>query len=498
MSAGDRPQQSWTAAIGTWAVLAIALVALQAPQFAGYIGGGGDDWYYVEAARCVGGDGRCVPSTHWATRYPLIAPMAAVFLSFGISAATAALVPLTYALVALAAFVRLVGRHWGAATAAVGGLALIATATFSRAVLQPNVDVVELAMLLLAAVCADHGLRRGRAAWFAVAGGFVALAIQTRMTGVVVVPIVALCVIARPQLRVLIVPFGAGLALPLLAEAAVRWTTAGDALLSWRLALAHGKLPSSELSSTVDTTRSPLFNPAFIGGWRPAADIAAHWSVQGVLNLLAHPMIGPVLLSALAMLWLRRRSLGQQPVVVILAMIACLYVGALIYALAIDPKPRVFMPVAAIACAIFARCAVDAWQEHDRLIPAVLGAFIVATGVTTAGVRVRPAAAAPLAAHWARAAGEPIAVAVHTRRFLAFEPDVYRLPEQDGRYDRLLQLDQHRCSLSSTPTQRWTVIREARFEQNGETMWLCELSRARPGRAASPLPPASRPPRPAA
>ena len=66
------------------AFVAVALLfALVLPNPVGYVGGGGDDWYYVQAARCVAAHGWCVPDTHWAARWPLVAPMGLALRLFG-------------------------------------------------------------------------------------------------------------------------------------------------------------------------------------------------------------------------------------------------------------------------------------------------------------------------------------------------------------------------------------------------------------------------------
>lgn len=62
-------------AIAPWQPAVIVLLLLIALNPIGYIGGGGDDWHYVEAARCVARDDACGYETHWATRWPLVLPL---------------------------------------------------------------------------------------------------------------------------------------------------------------------------------------------------------------------------------------------------------------------------------------------------------------------------------------------------------------------------------------------------------------------------------------
>lgn len=466
------------------ALVVIGLVALalawSVPHFIGYVGGGSDDWHYVEAARCVARDLTCPATTHWATRYPVVAPMAAAFASLGVHEGAATIVPLGYAIAALALLVFVVERHWGLRVAAVAGIALVATTAFNRIVLQPNVDIPELTLMLAAAACASIAATSRQQRWAAAAGAFLALAIQTRMSGVVLLPMVIAAAVLVPPLRRFMPAFVAGLAAPLLAEGLAQAMLTGDALHSWRLALGHTGVPSDALSAHVDTSRSPLFNPDFIGGWKPHSGVALHWSIQGVANLLISPAIAPVLLAALALLWLRRRTLSWGSPLVIGLLVGACYTGALIYALAVDPRPRMFLPVAAVAAGIVARCAVDLWDSGERIVPSAVLAMLLATGATAATSRIDTRAAAPLAARWASEV-PGMTVNETTRRAMAFEPVVYRLPVDEGSGRALM--------LAFEPCDRWAstqrIVRSARFGPAKRGYWLCDFSRV-PDRGPDP------------
>ncbi len=87
------------------AVLAVTLaLAIASINPVGYIGGGSDDWQYLEAARCALREGFCVPLTHWAARLPLVLPTAAVLSVLGESRAHIMLVPIAYGLAAVLLF----------------------------------------------------------------------------------------------------------------------------------------------------------------------------------------------------------------------------------------------------------------------------------------------------------------------------------------------------------------------------------------------------------
>ncbi|HEX8389552.1 MAG TPA: glycosyltransferase family 39 protein, partial [Sphingomonas sp.] len=278
-----------------WAPLAPAFALLLAFQLIsplGYVGGGADDWRYLEAARCLAREGYCTPETHWAARWPLVAPLALTLRLFGDGVVQASLAPALYGLTALAAYQAIVARIWDVRVAAVAGVALVCTAAFSRPLFQPAVDVPEFALLALAVWLAERNRRTGGAGSALLAGACFGAALFARMAGVVFIPFLLLLVVARPDWRRTALLGFAGAGAILTADALIHLAIEGDALLSWRLALSHTSLPSSELGSSVDTSRSPILNPDYIGGWRPASGIAAHWLLQGPVNLFMNPKIG--------------------------------------------------------------------------------------------------------------------------------------------------------------------------------------------------------------
>src|SRR3546814_19362922 len=76
-----------------------------------------------------------------------------------------------------------------------------------------------------------------------------------------------------------------------------------------------------------------------------------HWAVNPVINLLAHGMIGPTLMAAAVLIIARRRAVPRiQVIAAIRLLVAALGESAiLIYVLAIDPLPRLFLPLPAAA-----------------------------------------------------------------------------------------------------------------------------------------------------
>lgn len=470
-------------------VAAALLFALALPNPAGYVGGGGDDWYYVGAARCAVEHGWCVPDTHWATRWPLVAPMAGAFAILGDGAWQAALVPLAYSLMAVVLFTRLVDQTCGRRVALVAGVAFVATASIAKGLLQPNVETVELAWLLATVTMGRAALIHRDARRAVIAGILLGIAVQARMTSLAWVPILVLGLLLVPaDRRRLALPALLGLALPVGLEMLVYWRMAGDPLLSQHLSAAHTRIASSELPPSVDLTRSPLFNPQFIGGWHPVMDIDLHWAVNGVVNLLANPQMGPVLVAALVLLWLRRTSLSWRGADLPLAATAVLYTGTLIYALAIDPKARMFLPVAALAAALVGRLAIAAWDAGERVIVGGILAVVVLIGAVETAKRFDMGKGAPLAGQWAREHPGQVAVEDDTRRFLTFDSTVRALPVYPaGATDRLIVLVVGQCGEAGPVAAHpgdWRVLRSADFGLPNDPVSLCEFSRANP--AGSP------------
>lgn len=466
------------------AVTVVLLLILVLPTPAGYVGGGGDDWYYVQAARCAAAQGWCLPETHWATRWPLVAPMGLVFAMFGDGWWQASVVPLLYSLLAVVLFVRLVEKAWGPRAGLIGGIAFVATASFAKGLLQPNVETVELALLLTAASVGELALRRTSGRMALVAGVLLGVAAQARMTSLVWLPIGLLALIlVPPARRRLALPALGGFALPLALESIFYGLWAGRPSLSQQLSAAHTRIASSELPANVDLSHLPLFNPQFIGGWQPAMNIHVHWTVDGVVNLLANPQMGPVLLASLILIWLRRKTLSWRDPVVLIAGAALLYTGALIYGLAIDPKARMFLPVAALAAAVVAKLAVDVWDSGERSLAGAIITLLVVIGAVETAKRFDMGAAGPLAGTWAREHPGDVAVEDATRRFLTFDATVRALPVEPSAARYLIALVAGQCGESAPVAkapQDWTLSRTADFGRPNDPLNLCEFHRTRP------------------
>ncbi len=466
------------------ALAAVALLlALVLPNPVGYVGGGGDEYYYVQAARCAAAHGWCLPDTHWATRWPLIAPMGLVFATLGDGWWQSTIVPIAYSLLAVFLFCRLVERVAGQRAAMLAGIAFVATGAFANGVLLPNIDTVEVALVLAAANFLEQAVRRPAAGRAVLAGLLLGVAVQARMTSLVWLPVLLAFALAVPAMRRPALATLGGILVPIGLEAAIYGVWAGRPFLSQQLSAAHTRVPSTELPKSVDLSQSPLFNPAFIGGWRPKMDIHVHWAIDGVLNLFVHPQIGPVIGTALALLLLRRTFLHSRDPSVIAAGLALLYCGALIYALAIDPHPRMFLPVAALAAFIVGRLGVDTWDQGDRFVVAALMALVVAFGATETEKRFHLGVAGPLAHRWASENAGDVAVEDNTSRFLTFDSLVRTLPVAPSKASHLLILITGQCWQNREVAIRpmdWTLTRSRDFGRPNDPLNLCDFRRVQP------------------
>jgi 4-amino-4-deoxy-L-arabinose transferase-like glycosyltransferase len=461
-------------------VLAAMLVAL-AINHAGYRGGGADDWHYLEAARCAAAQhALCVPPSHWWTRFALVAPMALALALGGESRFAVGIVPLFYAALALTLFTLLVERSFDRAQAIVAGVLMATLPTVSLVLLQPNVDTAELAFTLGALLMFQLAARNGRGRDALAGGALLGLAILTRPSALALLPIGALVVAATPSLRRFAPAAALGVAAPLAAQAMVEWVWLGDALHSWALSLGHTNIPSAELPPGFHSPRGPLLNPDYVAAWRPAMGIRVHWTIDPILNLLANPAMGPLLIAALLLLALRRPSPRDSEGRLLLWLLgaAILYFGAITYAFAIDPKPRMFLPVAAAAATIFAVLAVRMWHDRSRALVGVLTVVTVGIGLYDAATVPDLRGLEAPAGQWVRDYGRTLAVDDASGRFLTLVPGVRSLPVDPPGATRMMIVALGGCGEAARFRSGWRIERSAAITTSGgEQASLCLFRR---------------------
>ena len=437
------------------AALAVSLaLAIASINPVGYIGGGSDDWQYLEAARCAVREGFCVPHSHWAARLPLVLPTAAVLSVLGESRAHIMLVPIAYGLAAIVLFVSVVQRAAGRMAAALGGAALAVTPMVGGELTALNVSTVEFFWAIAAVFAWQRALPARHRGLAALAGAALGLALLSRATAFAFLPICALgLVFATRETRALILPALLGLAAILLLEAGLYTALTGDPFHGWALSLGHTRLASSE-NPVAHLAASPILNRFVIAGWERPMGIHVHWMIDGALNLLADPTIAPTLWAALVLLFLGRDENVRVPLLLLGA--ACLYFGALTYGLAIDPKPRMFVPVAAAACAIFGMRGARLWREGGR--PLVLAVLALLT-LNAAAIAYNKLDLRPLERTAARWAAPDMAINETARRVLTLAPQVRRLPVLPATATHLLTVSIGACTADAP----WSLVRSHRF-----------------------------------
>ena len=446
------------------AVVAIlAAVALVALKPVGYVGGGNDDWHYLEAAHCAAANGLCLAGDHWGARWPLVAPMGWAIALFGDSRAALMIVPSLYACAALALFATIVDRQFGRIAALIAALALAVTPVVTQAILCPNIDMVELCFLLAATLALQQAWRTKRPPLAALAGAALAVAVAARPTALAMVPILAFVLWRwRPALLPSLL---AGFALPVAIEMAIYGAITGNPLYACKLALGHTSIASSQIDPALAGSGPPLFNRAIIAGWKRPMGIEVHWTVDGVLNLLANTSISLVLVGPLVLLWLERRSVRRDGALLLWTLGAgAVYAGALIYALAVDPQPRMFLPLAAVGATIVGVLLPTLWSGGGKLIAGAFALLLLVNGIIEMRAMSDFRPAETTAARWAHE--ERFAVEPGTFKFLALVPEIRALPIAGTNSPRVLHLALDHCPAGQ-------VVRRATFPSGSETLALC-------------------------
>ena len=143
---GTSPPRASATAVGAtgWWLLALfaAIAAVLLINPVGYIGGGLDDWQYLNAARCWREFGPCLPHDHWQARWPVIAPIAGFTALFGESRATVGAMPLLESIACLLLLAAVGNRLFGRPVGWAAALMMLATPVFAIQLLQPSVEAV--------------------------------------------------------------------------------------------------------------------------------------------------------------------------------------------------------------------------------------------------------------------------------------------------------------------------------------------------------------------
>lgn len=399
----------------------------------GYVGGGADDEHYLAAARCWVEQGApCLPPNHWWTRWPAFAPVALSSALLGESRFTLSIGPFVYWASALAALASLATLWFNWRVAVVAVVFLAAMPAFAFTALDPTCDGPELAFQLGALVAAALAYRR-QSALLAIIGGIAAgLALQARDTSLLFAAVSAFAwlFLDSRRRRVLLWAIG-GFAGVIVADLMIYGFATGDPFLRYRLALGHVGVPSHALPEGFDTSRSPLFNPDYIKAWKREEGISLFWPLDPWLNLVAAPgfrtLFGLLLVGLL--LYRDRLVPVERSAVKFLLLSAALWAVLLVYGLAVDPRPRMFLPLAAAGALAGASLVVSAWRSGSRPMAAVLVLLHLVLGVRTIDQHASSEESEARARQWLDAYPTRIEITKGARSYLTLIPAVRDLPE---------------------------------------------------------------------
>lgn len=444
---------------GWLAVAAVATIFLLLHPI-GFTGGGADDARYLEAARCWVAQGHmCLPDNHWATRWPALAPIALGIGLLGEGRTSIGLGTLA-GWIASIALIGLLGRTWFDRATGLLAAALFASIPLVSAwATQPSVDLIELAFQLGALVLATLAYRRHSALLATAAGIAAALAVQSRETSLIFCGVAALAWLflnkqRRSILLWALVGFGGAMALELVAYA----VATGNPLARYRLSLGHVAIASPELKPWVDTSKSPLLNPDYVAGWKRAMGIELWWPIDPWLNLVASPTIGLWLLAAIG-LGIMGKGNGRTMAGRV-GLAAGLVALLLVYVLAVDPKPRIFLLAAAAAVLVIAWSTTSYVRRGKELVPLAVVGLLFAFGAVVIVKLPDTKLIESAGREWIAAYPEQIESDSRTVGALTLLPEARALPPVGSR--RPLRLVIATTDCATLAAGRATVVAEQR------------------------------------
>jgi 4-amino-4-deoxy-L-arabinose transferase-like glycosyltransferase len=375
-----------------------------------------------------------------------------MFELFGESRLTLGIWPLAASMMSASLIAVIGNRLFQSPVGWLAAVIFVATPAFSIQIIGPSAEAVELMFLLGGTALIIEWLDQ-KSKWTAFGSGLCfALAFQVKETSLTAAVIAGIYVLTRRPRFPDVLMAAVGFAGPFVIECIVYSAVTGDAFYRRNLSLAHTQIPSTELQRPIDRQSSPIFNRSIISSWRREPGVHVHWTLDGIINLLANAKAGLTLWLAPLGLLVLRPVLTVQQRKAAWALLGCafLYIVILVFVFAVDPKPRMmFAPLAASAMAL-AVIIIAAWNAERRMVPLVmLGAHLL---VSTAVLFNHPRTNvfdAPANA-WITRLGGTAAVDRNTSRHLAMIPLARELPGLETNRPFWIRLSLTGCGASNS------------------------------------------------
>lgn len=460
---GNLPDLHW------WLLLAAVFLLLLLINPNGFIGGGQDDWQYLNAARCWREFGPCLPHDHWQGRWPVVAPIAAFTEILGESRLSVSIAPFLASVLSIVLLAVIGNRLFNPPIGWIAALLFLTIAAFTFQLTQPSVEATELAFILAGFFAVLNWRLRCQRRWAFAAGLAFSLAFQVRETAAIAAVFALAYVLARePRPKVADVLWAsAGFAIPIAIELVVFALSTGDPFWRRQLSIVHTRVPSSELLGDVDQSDPPFFNKDYIANWRMQPGLRIHWSVDGIANLLVNAFAGLSLVAVPLVAAFSRSaiSMGVRRAAMILWLTALLYIGVLIYAFAIDPKPRVMLvPLLMTTVAL----ALLTWHLHEHGRPAIARSIWLAAIILVLPFHIahqRTDLVEGPAAKWLREHSGEVEIDGNTRRHLALVPAAQGLPDLNADKPYLLYMSVVDCprwiASDAVPSGTFEIVERA-------------------------------------
>ncbi len=334
---------------------ALTLLAIDPP---GYVGGHWDDGRYLDAALRWVAHGPVMGTDHWALRWPVVLPAAWAMEMFGRTRGALMMPGIIGLLGLVTANFWAARRVFGLTAAIVASLALLTTSEILLAGTRLTADIPEALFWtasLWAFVFASRRAGTAQVRWLIACGLAAGLAVAVRETSLsLIVALAAAFVSGRfvPRHRFGWIATGfLGVFLP---EQLMLWHASGDALYRLHTDLRHIDIASTNMRGLTAAGQSAPLNMGVAARWQGVGPVHLNWVVDPWINLFLNAGYGlDFLLAGAALLALRLRTGGSTVPwrsFALLAGLAALHIFIVVYVVATDPKPRMFMPSIVGAC----------------------------------------------------------------------------------------------------------------------------------------------------